>query len=145
MQREPSTVEWMQCHRFPVVCNEKIVPYDCYEIERHTHGRCGSVNPSIMVEISKHKHPTHRADRQYVKAGKYRRLYGATQQPEITSFRKEIRVQANFNEGVLVPVEIRVATPQNVETLWSSDISTRRRNHPCARYDGFGDKGKTWN
>jgi hypothetical protein len=48
-------------------------------------------------------------------------------------------------EGVLASVEIRVATPQNVETLWPSDISTRRRNHPCGRYDGFGDKGKTWN
>ncbi len=46
-------------------------------------------------------------------------------------------------EGVLAQVEIRVATPQNVETLWPSDISTRRRNHPCGRYDGFGDEGKT--
>jgi len=51
---------------------------------------------------------------------------------------------ATLPEGVLASVEIRVATPQNVETLWPSDISTRRRNHPCGRYDGFGDKGKTW-
>ena len=49
-----------------------------------------------------------------------------------------------FREGVLASVEIRVATPQNVETP-ASDLSKRRRNHPCGRYDGFGDKGKTWN
>ena len=48
------------------------------------------------------------------------------------------------SEGVLASVEIWVATPQNVETLWQARISKRRRNHPCGRYDGFGDKGKTW-
>src|SRR5207244_1248660 len=47
-------------------------------------------------------------------------------------------------EGVLASVEIWVATPQNVETLCQARISTRRRNHPCGRYDGFDDKGKTW-
>jgi hypothetical protein len=45
---------------------------------------------------------------------------------------------------VLASVEIWVATPQNVETL-ASDLSKKRRNHPCGRYDGFGGKGKTWN
>ena len=59
--------------------------------------------------------------------------------------KRTVRHRGQQQEGVLASVEIWVATPQNVETLCQARISTRRRNHPCGRSDGFGGKGKTWN